>query len=288
MSPRVAAPPGFAVVTSGPRTLIADRREIDAMRRAGFDDPRRWAAWLAQGGEVAGRGGAARLETPSGLPVLLKKLRRGGLTKPLWNDRFWGSRRILDNISLPLEARQRGVSTALPVALLLLEGPRGLFQGWLAVEEITHARDLGSRIRSGNPLTPHEFAVTMRAVRRMHDAGIEHRDLNLGNLLLRSQEAGPPEAWVVDLDAARLHDGPLPPHLRRRSLRRLQRSFLKLRYLLCEPSWEGSPWWFALYAPDDPDLRRRLERGRRIADFMLAVHRVGWSRGRAPHRTSDE
>ncbi len=280
MSPPVAAPRGFAVVTSGPRTLVAERRQIEALARAGFDDPQRWEGWLAGGSESGGRGRAASGTTPSGLPVLLKKLRRGGLTGRLWQDRFLGARRALDNVRLPLEARRRGVSTALPVALLLLEGPPRMFQGWLAVERLAGARDLGSLFRPGDTPAPAELSAAMRAVRGMHDAGIEHRDLNVGNLLLRRREDGPPQAWVVDLDGARLHDTPLPLQLRRRSLRRLQRSFCKSRYRSGEPAWTGEPWWFAAYAGEDAALRAHLERGSAIAELKLAVHRAGWSRGR--------
>jgi hypothetical protein len=278
VSPPLAAPPGFTVVARGPRTLVADGRQIDALREAGLHDPDRWEAWLAEGGKAGGRGQTAAMELPSGLPVLLKKLRRGGLTQRLWNERFRGWRRILDNVSLPLEARRRGVATVAPVALLLLEGPPGWFRAWLAVERIVRARDLGFLFRSGTPPTTDEIAAALGAVRRMHDAGVEHRDLNVGNLLLRRREAGPAEAWVVDLDAARLHDGPLPLPLRRRSLRRLQRSFFKLRYLAGEPGWTGPPWWFEGYAPGEPDLLRLLARGRPFAELMLALHRLGWSR----------
>ena len=74
------------------------------------------------------------------------------------------------------------------MALLLQAGPPGLYQAWLAVEEVPGAVDLLSRLDPTPPPAPDEIAAAISVVRRMHDAGLEHRDLNLGNLLLGETE----------------------------------------------------------------------------------------------------
>jgi 3-deoxy-D-manno-octulosonic acid kinase len=70
-------------------------------------------------------------------------------------------------------------------------------------------------------------AALATGLRRLHDAGLRHPDLNLGNVLVLDAEGGPIVAFV-DLDRARLDEGPLDRRTRRRSLLRLRRSARKL------------------------------------------------------------
>ena len=102
---------------------------------------------------------------------------------------------------------------------MLIPGPPGFYRGWLATRLIEGAADLVRRFASATPPHASELSTVVALVRRMHDAGIEHPDLNLGNLLLRGGPAGP-ESFVVDLDRVRLHDGPLAFARRQTALRR--------------------------------------------------------------------
>jgi hypothetical protein len=51
------------------------------------------------------------------------------------------------------------------------------------------------------PILP---ALMVIAVRRFHDAGLDHRNLKLGKLLLQAKDGGRTRTWVCDLDGARL------------------------------------------------------------------------------------
>jgi tRNA A-37 threonylcarbamoyl transferase component Bud32 len=148
-------------------------------------------------------------------------------------------------------------------------------RAWLAVDEIEGARDLRAWLATeGTPRTV-EFEAAARLVRRMHDRGIEHRGLNLGNVLFRP--GGEPAAYVVDLDRGRLHAGPLEFGRRQRALRRLERSYVKC----CHPdaaSEEVRRSIYTAYAGSDRDLTRRLERGRRAGRAWIGLHRLGWRR----------
>lgn len=55
--------------------------------------------------------------------------------------------------------------------------------------------------------------------RRMHDAGVFFRDFTDGNVLV-TEKAGEPVLWLVDLNRARVGDGPIPPVSRYRDLAR--------------------------------------------------------------------
>lgn len=275
MSRSLAAPAGFAVERHGRSTFFGAARQLEALKRSGLAELSRWRELLRGAGTGSGRGATARLDLPGGSTARLKQLRRGGLAGPIWRDRYPGARRPLDHLHLPLEIARRGVATPAPLALLLIEGPRGLFRGWVAVEELASAEDLRRRFASGAPPTDEELAAVLAEVRRMHDAGIEHRDLNLGNLLLRRRAGEDPEPFIVDWDAARLHPGPLAFPARQRALRRLERSYVKSGARSAAAD-RTRTLFYTLYAAGDTPLARRLERGRRAGRLWILIHRLGW------------
>ena len=247
------------------------RRDLESAALAAFlDRESGWESRLDR--RAGGRGPTGLLDFGAAGPVArLKRLRRGGIAGPLWRDRFPGSSRILANLAVPAEARRRGVPTPEPLALLAIPGPPGLWRGWLATEEIPGAYPLERRFGS----TEEAAAVreAMRVVRAMHDAGVEHRDLNLGNLLLRPVAEG--EAVVVlDLDDARLHPGPLRFGVRRRALRRLERSTAKRTGVRAYDAW------YVAYADGDAALAERLAAGRWLDRMWISLHRLGWKEGR--------
>jgi 3-deoxy-D-manno-octulosonic acid kinase len=256
--------------------LLAAERVAAACATAGLDDPERWEALLTgDRGASPGRGTTATLTLRPGTNALLKRMRRGGMAGPLWKDRYAGAGRLLDNLRLPLEVLRRGVPTPEPLALLALRGPGPLFRGWLAVEWLEGARDLASRYAAGEPPTEEELALAMTLVRRMHDAGVEHRDLNLGNLMLRG-DAAERRVWVIDLDRARLHPDALPFALRQQALRRLERSYGKLLGERAERGAIGLGPWYELYAGEDSRLLERLRQGSAGGRWRLALHRLTW------------
>ena len=220
-------PPGFAA-TGDVARLIARREHLEELVTLGLQEPAEWTRRLAGGSSGSGRGPTAVVELPSGATRLrLKQMRRGGTLAALWRERYLGVSRLLGNLTLPDEAVLRGIATPAPVALLLQPGPPGFFRAWIAFENLDRAEDLCSVLLSERPPRPHEYTALAELVRRLHERGIEHRDLNLGNLLLERRQEEGARAWVVDLDRARLHAGPVPPRRRRAVLERLLRSYFK-------------------------------------------------------------
>jgi 3-deoxy-D-manno-octulosonic acid kinase len=258
----------------GGLVFLARRDLLDAVREEELDDPSRWNALLGDATVAAGRGTTARLRLSGGTRVVLKALRRGGLTSFLWRDHFPGARRLIDNLVIPLEAIRRGVATPAPVALLIERRPAGLCRGWLAIEEIAGAIDLLTWLREGRP--PEAAGEAMRAVRTLHDAGVNHLDLNLGNLLLRPGTGDRVEAFVIDLDRAELSDCPLPFAPRSSGLRRVERSYVKNFGYGGPLAPDAGERLDSLYAGNDTDLSRRLDAARPIGQFWIWVHALRW------------
>ena len=71
-------------------------------------------------------------------------------------------------------------------------------------------------------------AEAARQIRALHDAGIDHVDLHLKNLLVNRSEDAAPRVSIIDLDKAR-ETNPRSRAHRLRNLMRLARSARKLR-----------------------------------------------------------
>ncbi len=266
-------PKGYVASVLGRATLVAQTGLENEIRAAGLDRPDGWEARLREAAIGSGRGATVVLNLPSGRAARLKRLRRGGWAARLWSDHFAGKRRPLDNLRLPAEAGRRGLATPSALALLTEQTVPGLFRAWLATEELADTIDLGSAYRSAQPPTHAELGAAVGLVRRMHDLGVEHRDLNLGNLLIR--RGAEPVAFVIDLDRARLCPSPLGFALRQRALRRLERSYVK-SCGAAGASEEIRGSLYSLYAADDRVLAGRLEQGRSAGRMLISLHRLGW------------
>lgn len=268
-------PAGFALRRDGARALYVDERMESIARARGLDDWRGWERALAAGTRATGRGATAVVDGTAGARWRLKVMRRGGLLAAVWQDRYPSAWRLVATLAASAEARARGVPTAAPIALMVESGFAGLARGAMAFEEIEPSEDLARRAVRGTA-TRADLTATIDAVRGMHDRGVCHPDLNLGNVLLRTRTDGPPEAFIIDFDRATFATGPLPFAARQAALRRLERSCAKLT---------GAPglWgagtedlWYTAYAGDDVELVHRLSKGRAAGRLALAVHRLGW------------
>ena len=236
----------------------------------GLADRSRWEDLIATG-RAAGRGRIVSIEK-SGCRVTLKQLRRGGVAGPIWRDRFFLRTRLTANLSIPTLARGRGVATPAALALLVVSGPPGLWRGWLAIETVVHARDMRQHVLEQAP-TAAEWAAVLSVARGLHDVGIEHPDLNLGNLLIDASG----KAWVIDLDGCTVHAQALDVDRRIDAVRRIERSYLKTCFrndVAVDPEIE----WPAAYAPDDAGLAARWGQRESRDVAKLNRHRRTWRR----------
>ncbi len=269
-------PPGFEREVSEDTALFARAELLAAFREAGLGEAEGWRRRLrASRADGSGRAKIAREAIAGAGRVVLKALRRGGLLAPLWPDTFRDARRPVGNLGLPDLARARGIPTPRAAALLLERAGRGRLRAFLAVEEIPRAVDLRARWMTGRA-GPGEAASVVALVRAMHDAGLRHHDLNVGNLLLRDGDGGAPEAFVVDLDGASIDRGPVPFRVRVASLRRLERSYVKVFGAGDPIGPNGRDRLWALYAGGDEALGSRLRGARWTGRIAVAWHRLGW------------
>jgi tRNA A-37 threonylcarbamoyl transferase component Bud32 len=257
------------------RVLYVTPEFEDAALALGLLAPGGLERVLARASGPSGRSRTAIVSLPGRRERLhLRPLRHGGLLRALTRDRLLGLERPL--AELRAHARLRAAGAPVPLGVLVAaRRVRGFYRAALATIHEEESRDgialLASGADAGTLARAASAAGT--AVRALHDAGGQHADLHIGNLLFRDR-GDRIEAVVVDLDRARTA---APPGASERmaELMRLHRSLVK-RGLLPQVGIRGCARFFASYTAGDRDLRAALLRRLPAERARLALHTLGW------------
>jgi 3-deoxy-D-manno-octulosonic acid kinase len=199
----------------------------DASRLSNADDSlfdlKSWLADAATQRTPGGRGGALFIEH-AGQSWVLRHYQRGGFAARFSADRyFWtGERRTraFREWQLLAELHAAGLPVPAPVAARYVR--HGLtYSGDLITERIGDAQPL-SVLLARAPLPGATWRAIGVCVRRLHDAGVWHADLNAHNILIAVDGA----VSLIDFDRARRRsaDG----GWREANLARLERSLHKI------------------------------------------------------------
>jgi 3-deoxy-D-manno-octulosonic acid kinase len=176
---------------------------------------------------MPGRGNTLLLETTFG-PAVLRTCLRGGWMARFSRDRylFTGFRNARPLAELRLLARLTAMRLPVPLPLAALCTRSGLtYTGALLTRQIRAAKTLADMLQV--PLAGKaEWFRIGQCIRRFHDAGVIHPDLNARNILLVCPGSGQVEVFLVDFDRAYMRSG--ADRKFRGNLRRLRRSLTKL------------------------------------------------------------
>jgi 3-deoxy-D-manno-octulosonic acid kinase len=183
------------------------------------------------GDVVGGRGATRRIALVDGGAAYVRRYVHGGLLGALLGDRYWGRPpRPLRELLATEAARRAGVLAPEVLAALVQPAPPAglLYRGVLVTRALDERRALGDALRAASDVGARSawIACAVRAVRRLHAAGIHHPDLNVANVLVGARPED--DAALIDFDRA--HTGPRPVGALRVALarRRLARSIAKL------------------------------------------------------------
>jgi 3-deoxy-D-manno-octulosonic acid kinase len=162
-------------------------------------EPRHWHALGAVRGTHAGRGTTLVFEHAERC-YLLRHYSRGGLVSRFNHDSYvWlgeAHTRPLAELRLNMLLHQQGLPVPLPVAVRYeRQGP--LYRADIITEYLPDTATLAERLATGEVGLP-TWAAIGRCIRRFHDHGVCHPDLNAHNILLRGDE----EVFLIDFDRA--------------------------------------------------------------------------------------
>ncbi|WP_372377694.1 3-deoxy-D-manno-octulosonic acid kinase [Vibrio natriegens] len=184
-------------------------------------DPEYWQSVNKIVGTATGRGTTwfVQLDT---MQAALRHYRRGGLFGKLVKDQYWFSgwdkTRSAEEFQLLLTLIKAGVNVPRPIAARVVKS--GLtYQADLLSERIPNARDLVSILQERS-LSKEMYKKIGHEIAKMHNAGVNHTDLNIHNILIDDED----KVWIIDFDKCRLE---FSGDWKQQNLDRLLRSFNK-------------------------------------------------------------
>jgi tRNA A-37 threonylcarbamoyl transferase component Bud32 len=189
---------------------------------------------------------------------------RGGMIQYLSRDLFWGpNKRPFHELRISLHAYQNGVPTAEPIAGVVKKGLGGFYRGYWVSREISHAQNLFKALLAHpNAKEKKEILqITASATRKMHDTGIFHADLHLGNIVIQ-KNGDSFKAYLIDFDRAEVRN-PLSNKDRMNNLIRFYRSAYKYPKIQSELSKEDWGFFFESYGLDPSAIKNLLKEGNR-------------------------
>lgn len=160
---------------------------------------------------------------------VLRWYRRGGVIRHFVHDRYFGwTPRPIRELALTDAVIRRGVPAPEVLAARVDRLPWGWYRGAIVTREVPNATTFAEELRrhADGPERTAVLAAVGRAVRDLHERGIQHRDLNANNILV-TREDGTLDVHFIDFDRAEVLRT-VSTRVRERELRRLERSLAKL------------------------------------------------------------
>ena len=237
-------------ITGG--AMLYDASRMGNLEPAWFD-PQYWISRGAVEGTARGRGAAYFVHTPE-RDFVLRHYRRGGLVARISQDRyFWtgeNATRPFAEWHLTYHLHRAGLPVPAPLAARYRRQGR-TYTGDLMTERLPGVRSLVEALQAA-PLGPGGWKAVGRCIRRFHDAGVCHSDLNAHNVMLGDGEA----VWLIDFDGGSLRE---PGLWCDANLVRLRRSLEKVTWSLPRERF-AEPHWHSLLAGYRISTGRRLLR----------------------------
>ena len=211
----------------------------DTLRTSNFSpaffDPEYWRGHDAIEGSALGRGTTWFIRSGDSRFVL-QHYRRGGLMAKVSKDAYlWrgeSETRSFAEWYLTYHLYRAGLPVPAPIAARYRR--QGLFyRADLITQRIEDSESLAAKLGRG-PISLTQWIAIGRCIRRFHDAGVHHADLNAHNILLTPQQV-----YIIDFDRG---------ELRRRgwwadnNLVRLYRSLEKVTLLNAPDSFTDQDW----------------------------------------------
>jgi hypothetical protein len=195
-------PSGFTRIALRGADAVLRDDVAGALAEAGIADPESFRVRATASYE--GRGRPFGVGVPGAGRVFVRQYLHGGALRRVTGELYRGEGRFLAELAALVGAARAGVPVGEALGVVSRPAGMGMRRGWLLARELPGAVDAMTLLSASPPPARRRAVLEAagRAIRALHDAGFEHPDLHLKNLLV----AADGRVLVVDLDGARRHE----------------------------------------------------------------------------------
>lgn len=187
-------------------------------------------------GQALGRGEAWFLKY-NGHDWVLRHFRRGGMIGRFNADRYFGwsleRSRSWAEWRLLAELYRRGLPVPRPIAAAVRRCG-GCYRADLLTELVPDATTLAGSL-SKRPQPAEFWSALGTCLRRFHDQGVYHADLNANNILIDNSQ----EIYLIDFDRGEIRS---PGGWSKQNLERLKRSLVKIKQKAAGLHFDEEDW----------------------------------------------
>ncbi len=279
MHKNIKIPPSFSLTQKGKTYLLLHEDYKEGLLHQGIGDLESFfKKHLRATQYLHGRTPHPSIPFQAGMRMVVRKYFHGGLLRFLNRDLFLLGARSFEELSLTEEIRSSGIPTIKPIGAIHQTEVYPSYRAYLLSLEVPHAKNMVQYFQENGPNFSREKLLhkrkTIRAagllLRRFHQAGFYHNDLQLKNLLVDEDQV-----LLIDFDRS-YRKKRLSIKERVNNLLRLNRSAEKWkRYNL--PLTRTDRWRFFLaYAGDDSNIRKAIRKAFRTYPLRLFLYQCGW------------
>jgi serine/threonine protein kinase len=280
MFTHIPIPSSFTLIKKGKVSFLIKEEYKDLLLQQGIEDFEIFLERSRQSSNyLKGRTLHPSIPIRSGERMVLRQYLHGGLFRNFTRSLYlFGSRSFLE-LALTEEIRSCGIPTIQAIAAIHRFILPPLYQAYLLSLEIPHSKDLIQYFQEIGPRPSRENLSlkrkTIRAagllLRRFHQPGFYHGDLQLKNILVAGDQL-----LLIDFDRS-YRKRTLSLRERMKNLLRLNRSVEKWR-LLGLPITRTDRWRFFLaYAGEDAAIRKTMEKAIQTYSIRYLFYRCGWA-----------
>jgi 3-deoxy-D-manno-octulosonic acid kinase len=280
MFKNIPIPPSFPLIKRGQVFILLKDKYQELLLKDGIEDIKTYLSRRKQGARtVTGRRAHPSVLIENEERMIVRHYSHGGLLGFLTGDLYWRGSRSFRELALTEEIRSCGIPTVCCIGAIHQRVFPFFYRAYLLTRELPRARNLIEYLSDAAPFAHREPLQLKRMIlrdaglmlRRFHDAGFFHADLQLKNIMVVDTQTK-----LIDFDRS----------YRKQSLSQKERMNNLLRLNRSADKWKskGLPvtrtdrWRFFLaYAGKDEEIRKALGKALRSYSMRLLLHRIFWA-----------
>jgi hypothetical protein len=273
-------PPSFTLIRKGNTSILIKKEYKNLLLEQGIENAKIFLEKARLSSNyLKGRTRHPSIPIKGGRRMVIRQYLHGGIFRYFTRDFYLFGSRSFQELALTEEVRTCGIPTVEPIAAIHRSVFGPLYQAYLLSLEIPGSNDFIQYLQEIGPQPLREKLILKRKtiqstgflLRKFHQSGFFHGDLQLKNILIAEDQAS-----IIDLDRSYRKEI-LSVRERMKNLLRLNRSAEKWRHLGLSITRTDRWRFFLAYAGEDSSIRNAMKKAMQTYSARHFFYRCGWA-----------